>query len=164
VVNQRAHLFAASVRDNIAAGDPDLSLDDVINAAQRACIHEDICGMPMGYDTLMIGGGASLSGGQRQRLTLARALARRPTILLLDEATSALDAVTEQSVQEQLAALSCTRIVIAHRLSTIREADLIVVMDEGRIVEHGTHAELLARKGCYAALAAAHLDRPTVVR
>jgi len=164
VVNQRAHLFAASVRDNIAAGDPDLPLDDVINAAQRACIHEDICGMPMGYDTLMIGGGASVSGGQRQRLTLARALARRPTILLLDEATSALDAVTEQSVQEQLAALACTRIVIAHRLSTIREADLIVVMDEGCVVEHGTHAELLARNGCYASLAAAQLDRPPVVR
>jgi ABC-type bacteriocin/lantibiotic exporter with double-glycine peptidase domain len=157
VVNQRAHLFAGSVRDNIAAGDPAMPLDDVLQAARHACVEEDIRAMPMGYETLLLGGGASLSGGQRQRLTLARALARQPAILLLDEATSALDAVTERAVQEQLTALCCTRIVIAHRLSSIREADLIVVMEDGRIVERGRHAELVARNGVYAELIAAQI-------
>ena len=158
IVNQRAYLFGGTLRNNIAMGDPQLPLDQLVAAARRAEIHDEISAMPMGYDTLLIDGGASLSGGQRQRVALARALARQPAILLLDEATSALDAVTERAVQTQLAQLPCTRVVIAHRLSTIREADLILVMDDGRVVEQGTHAELLARGGAYARLISAQVE------
>ena len=103
----------------------------------------------MGYETQLHDGGASVSGGQRQRIALARALAHRPSILLLDEATSELDTVTEQNVYANLDAISSTIIVIAHRLSTIRNADLILVMDQGRIIETGTHEQLLARQGMY---------------
>ena len=157
VVNQRAHLFSASIRDNIAGGDPDVSLDDIAEAARRAHIGAEIKTMPMGYETLCLGGGASLSGGQRQRIALARALVRRPAIILLDEATSALDAMTERAVQDELTALSCTRIVIAHRLSTVRRADLILVLDGGQIVERGRHAELMDLNGSYARLIGAQL-------
>jgi ABC-type bacteriocin/lantibiotic exporter with double-glycine peptidase domain len=111
--------------------------------------------MPMGYETTLVDGGASLSGGQRQRLALARALVHQPAILLLDEATSALDTITESRVQAALASLRCTRIVIAQRLSTIARADRILVMEDGRIVEQGTHAELLGRRGVYMELVSA---------
>src|SRR6185369_15668390 len=114
--------------------DPALPLNRVAEAARHAHIHEDIQSMPLAYDTLLADGGASLSGGQRQRLALARALVTRPAILLLDEATSALDAITESAIQRELARLRCTRIVVAHRLSTIRNADLILVIDQGRVV------------------------------
>jgi ABC-type bacteriocin/lantibiotic exporter with double-glycine peptidase domain len=152
IVTQRAYVFGATIRDNIALADPELPMDAVIDAARTAQLHDEIALMPMGYETRLVQGGASLSGGQRQRLVLARALARRPAILLLDEATSALDVITESKVQNALARLYCTRIVIAHRLSTVQDADLILVMDGGQMVEQGTHSELLRRNGFYAKL------------
>ncbi len=151
-VPQNPVIIAGSVRENIALGRPELALRHVLDAARVANLHGDVMRMPMGYSTHLVEGGASFSGGERQRLALARALARRPKILLLDEATSALDAGTEQVVQRNLQTLTCTRIVVAHRLSTIRQADRIVVLDGGRIVEQGTHAQLLGRSGIYAEL------------
>jgi ABC-type bacteriocin/lantibiotic exporter with double-glycine peptidase domain len=152
IVTQRPYLFGSSVRENIALINPELPLEAVTEAARIACVHDDIAAMPMGYDTELHDGGASVSGGQRQRIALARALVHRPSILLLDEATSELDTVTEQEIYTNLDAISSTTIVIAHRLSTIRNADLILVMDQGRIVETGTHDQLLARRGAYSAL------------
>jgi ABC-type bacteriocin/lantibiotic exporter with double-glycine peptidase domain len=157
VVFQQPYLFGTSVRNNISLTDPSATLDRVVNAARAACIHDDIEAMPMGYDTILADGGSSLSGGQRQRVSIARALVHRPSILILDEATSALDAETEHSVIENLARIQCTCIVLAHRLSTIARADLILVMDNGEIVEMGTHDELLAHNQLYSRLVAAQL-------
>jgi ATP-binding cassette, subfamily B, bacterial len=160
VVLQESVLFSGSVRSNIAFNDPAIDLDGVIAAAKIAAIHEDIVTMPMGYDTFVAEGGSALSGGQRQRLAIARAVAHEPTILLLDEATSHLDVETEQRVAQNLRALSCTQIVIAHRLSTIRDADLILVLHQGAIVERGTHEVLLHREGYYAQLIHQQLRDP----
>jgi len=152
IVPQRSYLFGTTIWGNITHHDPSLTMPQVVEAAQIAGIHEDILAMPMGYDTLVLEGGGSLSGGQRQRIALARALVRRPVILVLDEATSSLDAITEAQVHQRLAALRCTRIVIAHRLHTIRDADLILVLEDGALVERGTHGALLAHNGPYGAL------------
>jgi ABC-type bacteriocin/lantibiotic exporter with double-glycine peptidase domain len=155
IVTQHPYVFGSSIRQNIALTDPALPMEAVVEAARLACIDTDIEAMPLGYDTPLHDGGASLSGGQRQRIALARALVSSPAILLLDEATSELDTVTEEMVYRNLAAVRATTIVIAHRLSTIRNADLIVVMDDGTIAESGTHRELLALGGVYSALAQA---------
>jgi ATP-binding cassette, subfamily B, bacterial len=149
IVTQESYVFGTSVRDNIALAAPDTGPDEVARAARLACIDEDIRAMAMGYATVLVEGGASLSGGQRQRLVLARALVHRPSVFLLDEATSALDTVTEAAVYRNLASLNSTVIVIAHRLSTITRADMIVVMDGGKVVEQGTHDDLLDRGGYY---------------
>ena len=159
IVTQRAYLFGSSIRANITLSDPDIPFDDVVEAAKCAQIHDEIIQMPMGYETLLIDGGGSISGGQRQRIALARALVRRPAILLLDEATSALDAISERRVQAGLDGLACTRLVIAHRLSTVIRADVILVMDRGRLVEQGSHEQLLARGGIYTELVAGQLEQ-----
>ncbi|HKE15604.1 MAG TPA: peptidase domain-containing ABC transporter, partial [Kofleriaceae bacterium] len=152
VVPQSPSLFAATVGENIALGTPEADLGRIRWAAQVACIHDAIEALPMGYDTPITGSGAPLSGGQRQRIAIARAVLRCPAILVLDEATSALDAVTENRIMNHLGWLGATRILVAQRLSTLVDADLIAVMDQGCVVEMGTHQELLARHGLYAAL------------
>jgi ABC-type bacteriocin/lantibiotic exporter with double-glycine peptidase domain len=150
IVPQQPYLFGTTIRDNIALSDPTLPLERIVAAARLAHLHDEIETMPLGYDTPLADGGVTLSGGQRQRLALARALVHRPSILLLDEATSSLDAELEHAIGRELRALGCTRVVIAHRLSTVADADLILVLVAGRLVERGTHAELLRRGGWYA--------------
>ncbi|MGL5829191.1 MAG: ATP-binding cassette domain-containing protein [Angustibacter sp.] len=154
VVTQDADMFSGSLLTNIALVAPESTLDEIVRAARRAAIHDDIMRMTMGYETVLCEGGTGLSGGQRQRVARARALVHEPHLLLLDEATSHLDSVTERTVHQNLAALSCTRVVIAHRLSTVRDADRIVVLDHGRVVEIGDHDSLLGAGGHYAMLVA----------
>ena len=155
VVTQETHLFAGSIRQNLALATRDVALNEIISAAKLACIHDEIVAMPMGYETVLTDQGRSLSGGQRQRLALARALVRKPRVLLLDEATSAIDALTEARIKANLDGLHCTRLIVAHRMSTIRDAEQIYVMTDGRLVEQGTHAELIAVNGTYARLSEA---------
>ena len=158
VVFQSPSLFAGSIRAAIGLSDPSAPLDRIVDSARLAAVDDDIRAMPMGYDTILSDGGASMSGGQRQRVALARALVHKPALLILDEATSALDSETERRVIKNLEDLRCTRIVLAHRLSTIVNADLILVMDAGEVVEAGTHPELLSRGAHYARLVAAQLQ------
>jgi ATP-binding cassette, subfamily B, bacterial len=149
VVPQHPFVFGSTVRENIALTDPSASRERVESVARLASLHADIAAMPLGYDTPISDGGSSLSGGQRQRIAIARALLREPRVLLFDEATSALDNQTEAQIVDHVRRLGCTQITVAHRLSTIQSYDLIVVMDRGRVIEQGTHAQLLANQGLY---------------
>ena len=152
IVQQDVYLFDGTIRENILYGNPAASDEEIVKAAKRANIHDAIMGFDDGYDTYVGERGARLSGGQKQRISIARVFLKNPPILILDEATSALDNESERHVQESLGELSKgrTTIVIAHRLSTIRGADKIAVVDAGRVVEEGTHDELIALGGTYA--------------
>jgi ATP-binding cassette, subfamily B, bacterial len=154
VVSQETYLFHGSVRENLRFARPGASDEELETAARAAQIHDHLASLPEGYDTVVGERGYRFSGGEKQRLAIARAILRDPPVLVLDEATSALDVETERAVQEALERLSAgrTTIAIAHRLSTIRDADLILVLDGGEIIERGSHDELLAIGGRYAAL------------
>jgi subfamily B ATP-binding cassette protein MsbA len=154
VVTQEPFLFHATIRENILYGRPNASQEEVEAAARAAFVHGEILEQPDGYDSVVGDRGSRLSGGQRQRITIARAILKDADILILDEATSSLDSLSEGEVQEALASLmkGRTTFVVAHRLSTIRNADRILVLDRGRIVESGSHDDLLAKGGLYATL------------
>ena len=153
-VMQNGGLFNDSIYANIALSAPSLTMDEAWEAAEMACIADDIRDMPMGMFTMIQEGQGGVSGGQKQRLMIARALALKPSVLIFDEATSALDNITQKKVTEALDALSCTRLVIAHRLSTIRSCSRILYMEEGRILEEGTYDELMEKKGLFADMVA----------
>ena len=154
VVLQENVLFNRSVRDNIALADPAMPMERVIAAAKLAGAHDFILELPEGYDTIVGERGSSLSGGQRQRIAIARALVTDPRILIFDEATSALDYESERVIQQNMKEIAKGRTVfiIAHRLSTVRRADRIITIDRGRLVEDGTHDELISTGGRYATL------------
>jgi ATP-binding cassette subfamily B protein len=156
IVPQDAVIFSTSALENIRYGKPDATDDDVKAAATAAFADEFIKRLPEGYDTFLGERGVRLSGGQRQRIAIARAMLKNSPLLLLDEATSALDAESERMVQAALesAMKGRTTLVVAHRLATVQQADRILVLDHGQLVEQGTHAELVARGGVYARLAA----------
>jgi ATP-binding cassette, subfamily B, bacterial len=166
VVSQETYLFHASIRENLRFARPEATDEEIEDAARAARIHELIASLPEGYDTLVGERGYRFSGGEKQRIAIARTILRNPPVLVLDEATSSLDTQTERAVQEALDRLAedRTTIAIAHRLSTIRDADQILVLDRGRIVERGTHDELLALGGRYARLVSRDAELGPTVR
>lgn len=149
---QDIFLFSDTIEGNISYGRPNCSFEEIHEAAVMADANHFIQRMPEGYDTIVGERGVGLSGGQKQRISLARALLKKPSILILDDTTSAVDMETESYIQSQLKKLGgqCTVFVIAYRISSIKDADLILVMDNGRIIERGTHQELLSQNGYYA--------------
>ena len=154
MVLQETWLRSASIRDNIAYGRPDATEEEIVDAAKKAHAHSFITRMPEGYDTVIAEGGGNLSQGQKQLLCIARIMLCHPPLLILDEATSSIDTMTELRIQRAFETLmrGRTSFIVAHRLSTIQNADQILVMNQGRIIEQGTHAELLAKGGFYANL------------
>jgi ATP-binding cassette subfamily B protein len=160
-VLQDSFLFSGTIRENITIGKPEAPSEEVRRAALLAGAHDFISELPLGYNTVVGERGSSLSGGQRQRINIARALLSDPRILILDEATSSLDTEAERAIQRNLGTIlrDRTTLIIAHRLSTVRNADLIVVLDGGVIVERGTHEELMARRGLYFYLCSQQLDQ-----
>ena len=163
IIQQDVFLFAGTIMENIRYGRPEATDREVMEAAARAEIHEDIMQMPDGYQSFVGERGVVLSGGQKQRISIARVFLKNPPVLILDEATSALDSVTEQKIQRSLDRLSegKTCLVIAHRLSTIRNADRIAVVEDRKIAEQGTREELLKKNGAYAALERAQMTGST---
>lgn len=151
MVSQETYIFIGTIAENIAYGNPDVSFDEIVRAAQIASAHDFIVKCPDGYDTLVGAGYRDLSGGERQRISIARAVLANPRILILDEATAAMDTETERNIQNALDQLVVgrTTISIAHRLSTLRNADSLIVIEDGKIVEQGTHADLIRQKGAY---------------
>ena len=162
MVLQDAWLFGGTIRDNIAYGRIDATDDEIMEAARQAYVDRFVHSLPDGYDTVIDDDASNVSAGERQLITIARAFVARPQVLILDEATSSVDTRTELLVQRAMADLrkDRTAFVIAHRLSTIRDADVILVMEHGSIVEQGNHAELLAAKGAYARLYEAQFTAP----
>ncbi|MGC9454271.1 MAG: ABC transporter ATP-binding protein [Phycisphaerae bacterium] len=166
VVLQEPFLFHGTVAENIAYGNPGAVIDDILSAARAANAHDFIVGFPDGYDTLVGERGQTLSGGERQRISIARAILNNPRILILDEATSSVDTETEKLIQQALDRLVANRttIAIAHRLSTLRKADRLVILEEGRIVEQGSHEQLAGKEdGLYAKLLKMQTETQSVI-